>query len=138
MADYYTKFSVIMHLPNEAAQKYALDLADKAGRFQQEDERPDDFPASLIDVIEMWNFETMAHNSDGKWGIWLNAENGGVDAACSFIQHLLQELDPSGRVCLEWSNDCSKPRVGAYGGGAAIITAKNIKSMSTAEWIRSN
>jgi hypothetical protein len=39
-------------------------------------------------------------------------------------------------VTFEWSHDCSKPRVDAYGGGAAIITAKRIKTMSTCEWLR--
>jgi len=39
-------------------------------------------------------------------------------------------------VEFEWSNDCSKPRVDAYGGGAVIITARKIKSMSTTEWLR--
>jgi hypothetical protein len=59
-----------------------------------------------------------------------------MDALCAFIQHLLQKFDPRGRVEFEWSHDCSKPRVDAYGGGAAIITAKRIKSMSTCEWLR--
>ena len=61
--------------------------------------------------------------------------NGGLDAVCEFIQHLLQKFDPRGRVTFEWSHDCSKPRVDAYGGGAACITAKEIKSMSTAAWL---
>jgi hypothetical protein len=60
---------------------------------------------------------------------------GGVDAVCAFIQHLLQEFDQKGYVTFEWSHDCSKPRVDAYGGGAAFITAKEIKSVSTAAWL---
>jgi hypothetical protein len=52
---------------------------------------------------------------------------------CTFIQHLLQRFDPASHATLEWSNDCSKPRMDAFGGGAAIITAKKIKSMSTGE-----
>ena len=36
---------------------------------------------------------------------------------------------------LEWSNDCSKPRVDAFGGGAAFITARKIKSINTGEWL---
>lgn len=138
MADYFTNLSVIVDLPNQAAQDYALDLANKIGRLQQGDEPPDDFPASLKDFIEIWSFETVANNRDGKWGVWLNSTEGGVDAACAFIQHLLQKFVPKGRVEFEWSNDCSQPRVDAYGGGAAIITAKKIKSMSTTEWLRKN
>jgi hypothetical protein len=58
-----------------------------------------------------------------------------MDALCAFIQHLLQKFDPRGRVEFEWSHDCSKPRVDAYGGGAAIITAKTIRMMSTCQWL---
>ena len=60
--------------------------------------------------------------------------NGGVDAVCAFIQHLLQRFDQKGYVAFEWSHDCSKSRVDTYG-GAAFITAKEIKSMSTAAWL---
>lgn len=140
MADYFTKLSITVPLPDEAAQRYALDLTNKVSRFQRDDEEevPDDFPPSLKNEIEVWNFETVADNRNGQRNLWLNTENGGVDAACAFIQHLLQKHDPSGRLSFEWSNDCSKPRVDAYGGGAAIITAKEIKHMSTTEWLRQN
>jgi hypothetical protein len=49
---------------------------------------------------------------------------------------LLQKFDPEGQVAFEWSEDCSKPRIDAFGGGAAFITAKEIKTMTTADWLR--
>jgi hypothetical protein len=60
---------------------------------------------------------------------------GGIDAVCAFIQHLLQEFDPAGHATLEWSNDCSKPRVDAFGGGAALITAHKVKTINTGAWL---
>ena len=133
MADYYTRFSVVLQL--DATQKeYALDLANKAESHRNEDEPlPSDFPADLKDVLEEWSFET----EKDEEGLWLNSENGGIDAVCAFIQHLLQKFDPQGRVSFEWANDCSKPLTDAYGGGAAVITAKEIKVMSTYEWLQS-
>jgi hypothetical protein len=136
MADYFTKFSVVLPLPNEAAQRYALDLDANARRVVHGDEPPDNFPPSLAEVTEDWQFETDAESADGKWGLWLHSEYGGIDAVCAFVQHLLQKFDPSGRLTLEWSNDCSKPRLDAFGGGAALITATEIKTMNTAEWLR--
>jgi hypothetical protein len=50
----------------------------------------------------------------------------------------LEKFNPDGCVTFEWSHDCTKPRIDAYGGGAAIITARKIKTMSTSEWIRAN
>jgi hypothetical protein len=51
------------------------------------------------------------------------------------VEHLLQKFDPKSYVTFEWSHDCSKPRVDAYGGGAAVITAQEIKTMSTVAWL---
>jgi len=135
MADYFTNFSLVLKLANETEQAYALDLAHKVSLAQQGDPLPDDFPKDLVDMVEDWQCETDADNSGTTHGLWLYSMSGGVDAVCAFIQHLLQEFDPHGKVSFEWSHDCSKPRVDAYGGGAAFITAKEIKSMSTAAWL---
>jgi hypothetical protein len=134
MADYSTYFSVQVSLPDAAARTYALELARQATSAFPDSPLPESFPASLVEVIEMWQFEAEAASGD-KWEIWLHSLNGGVDAVCVFIQHLLQKFNPQGRVTFEWSHDCSKPRVDAYGGGAALITAKTIKTMSTDAWL---
>ena len=52
MADYFTNFSLVLKLANEAEQDYALDLAHKASLAQQGDELPADFPKALVDMIE--------------------------------------------------------------------------------------
>ncbi|MEA3208556.1 MAG: hypothetical protein QOE70_1613 [Chthoniobacter sp.] len=136
MADYFTNFSLIVPLPDEPAQAHALKLAEQAGAVQQGDEMPCDFPATLADVLEDWVFETNPESSAGQWGLWLHSSSGGIDAVCAFIQHLLQKFEPTGCVSFEWSHDCSKPRLDAYGGGAAVITARKIKTMSTGQWLR--
>ena len=125
MADYYTNFSLILSLPTEAAQAYALELYHQAEQGHQGDELAPDFPKELEESLEDWQFETEA--DDQEHGIWLHSMNGGMDAVCAFIQHLLQKFDSQDRVTFEWSHDCSKPRTDAYGGGAAIVTAKRSK-----------
>ena len=135
MADYFTHFSILFSVPSAEAQSYALQLAELAGRVRQDDEPSDNFPKELADVIEDWCFETNADTSGNKPALWLHSSDGGIDAVCIFIQHLLQRFDPQGRVTFEWSHDCSKPRTDAYGGGAAIVTATEIKTMSTSEWL---
>jgi hypothetical protein len=120
---------------NETVQAYALDLGHKASAAKQGDEVPEDFPKTLANAIEDWQFETDADTSGTNPGLWLHSMDGGVDAVCAFIQHLLQKFQPQGRVTFEWSHACSKPRVDAYGGGTAIITAQEVKSMSTAGWL---
>lgn len=136
MADYFTNFSLVFSLPSTEAQAYALDLASQGSGGFSGDQLPEDFPQKLETVVEDWCFETNEDTAEGKPALWLHSSNGGIDAVCAFIQHLLQKFDPKGRVTFEWSHDCSKPRTDAYGGGAAIITAKKIKTMSTCEWLR--
>jgi hypothetical protein len=136
MADYFTRFSVALSLPDAAAQAYALDLAQQASQARQGDPLPENFPKALANVIDDWGFEAEAGSSKSGQGVWFHSDYGGVDALCAFLQHLLQKFNPHGRVTFEWSFDCSEPRADAYGGGAAIITAQEIKSISTGEWLR--
>ena len=135
MADYFINFSLIVPLPDEAAVQYALNLAEQAFHAHMDEEIPEDFPASLLDGIEDWQFETDSNDPSNGCGLWLHSSNGGIDAVCAFIQYLLQRFAPGDHVTLEWSNDCSKPRVDAFGGGAALITARKIKTINTGEWL---
>ena len=135
MADYFTNFSLIVPLPTQEAVEYALNLAEQAFHAHMGEEIPNDFPASLRDVIEDWQFDTDSNDPSNGRGLWLHSSDGGIDAVCAFIQHLLQRFAPGNHVTLEWSNDCSKPRVDAFGGGAALITARKIKTINTGEWL---
>jgi hypothetical protein len=136
MADYFTNFSMILPLPSEAAQTYAADLAEQAFYIQTGDEpMPNDFPLSLRDVVEDWRFETVPNNPADGGVCGCTRSGGGIDAVCAFIEHLLARFDPAGHATLEWSNDCSKPRVDAFGGGAALITARKVKTLNTGEWL---
>jgi len=132
MADYFTNFSVVLPLTKEQ-QEYAMQIAEQA-LVHRNDEvpLPDTFPKALKGETEAWDFETEA---DGE-GIWLHSQYGGQDAACVFIQHLLQKYGFAPAVAFEWSQDCSRPLTDAFGGGAAFITAKKIKTMTTHEWLR--
>ncbi len=136
MADYFTNFSLVLPQPDEAAQAYATELARQAEAIRSGDEEiPAGFPASLADALEDWCFDTVPEASPRKCGVWMHSSNGGIDAVCAFIQHLLGKFDPHGSVSLEWSHDCTKPRTDAFGGGAAFITARKIKTMSTGQWL---
>jgi hypothetical protein len=136
MAEYFINFSLILPLPTEAAEKYALDLAYQVARIHHGDEIPEDFPASLSDVVGDWVFETDASDPSSGWGLWMHSDSGGMNAVGAFIQHLLQRFDPEGYATLEWSSDCTEPRVDGYGGGASVITAERIKSINTDQWLQ--
>jgi hypothetical protein len=135
MADYFTNFSLAFKLADIKGHQYAVDLANQASNYRANDDPvPNGFPTELVDMLEDWSFETKVDED----GVWLHSQSGGIDAACAFIQHLLRKFDPQSCVTFEWSHDCTKPRLDAYGGGAAIITAHEIKTMNTSDWIGSN
>jgi hypothetical protein len=48
----------------------------------------------------------------------------------------LQKFAFAGGAAFEWSHDCSKPRTDAYGGGAAFVTANEIETFTTSEWLQ--
>lgn len=133
MADYYTNFSLILTLPNAAARTYALALHQRLEEHRDDETRPDDVPESLWEFREDWCFDADTH---GHMDFWLHSSSGGIEAACAFLQHLIQRFQLKEAVTFEWSHDCSKPRTDAYGGGAAFITADEIRMFSTAEWVR--
>jgi hypothetical protein len=132
MADYFTNLSFVLPLKDAAQKAYVLQLAHTASssRFR-ETELPANFPAPLKDLLEDWTFEVEEDDD----GVWIHSESGGIDAVCAFVQHLLQKYDTVPFLSFEWSHDCSKPRTDAYGGGAAYITAREIKTMNTSEWL---
>ena len=136
MADYFTNFSFQVRLPDEAAQNYALERHRQGVQLWQGDEVPADYPAELREHHEDWCFEVEAEVVEDQPGLWLHSNNGGIDAVCAFIQHLIQKFNLPETVAFEWSHDCSKPRLDAYGGGAAIITAQAIQTMSTSQWLQ--
>lgn len=136
MPNYYTNFSFELELPSEDAIDYAVNLAAEADtlRWLSDEERKTkgpDFPKMLIDFVDNWSFEV----DKEKGGIWIHTDEGGVDAACEFVRHLLVRFSITDSVSFEWANTCSKPCLDAYGGGAAIITPKGIKTMSTCDWV---
>ena len=133
MADYYTNFSFVLQLKEPAQKEYALDIANIASAHRCEDQPlPADFPPALVDGLEDWFFEVEACDE----GVWFHSESGGVDAVGALVQHLLLKFQIPGQIAFEWSHDCSKPRIDAYGGGAAVIRAGEIKMMTTGDWLQ--
>ena len=132
MADYFTNFSVVLPLTKEQ-QEYALNLVKQVEAYRSDNQQlPVDFPESLRDEVENWPFDTELI----KDGIWLHSMDGGQETACQFIQHLMQKFEFAPSMAFEWSHDCSKPRLDAFGGGAAFITKSEIKTFSTSEWLQ--
>lgn len=134
MADYFTNFSFTVPLANAQQLAIALDLFRKMSSIQQGDGAPAEFPSALKEFADDCVFEAEAGRNANE--LWLHSDCGGVDAVCEFVHHLLKLFHSETVVTFEWSYDCNKPRTDAFGGGAAIITAAEIKFITTSDWIR--
>ncbi|MGH7970951.1 MAG: hypothetical protein ACREIC_19700, partial [Limisphaerales bacterium] len=78
MADYFTRFSIVIPLKDSSQQPYALDLASRVARQRWEDtpdSAPADVPAEFIPVLEDWWFEV---EKQEDCGIWLHSDSGGI------------------------------------------------------------
>jgi len=161
MADYFTEFSVVMQLPDQAAVDYIDKLLKRASEIAQDKplgaciltpenmhtkddcnmhdheagECPEGFPEELWECIENWQILYRILTGRDGFQIWLRSdESGDVDTACAIMQHILKRYYPNDYATFSWSNTCSKPRTDGFGGGALFITATEVKFMNTAKW----
>lgn len=76
---------------------------------------------------------------DFEWKIekdylWVySEESGNLDNLALFVQGFLAKFDPEGTFQIEWASTCSAPRIGSFGGGVLVVTAKQIRAISTAQ-----
>jgi hypothetical protein len=135
MADYYTKFSFIVVLDTPEQQRYALDLVERFKNLTtQENPEPGDLPEELLEYEEYGLNCTV--EPDGTTNLWIVAEEGcDTGSTCALVHHLLKHFNLEGYVAFDWANDCSKPRLDAFSGGAAYITAQEVITHHTADWV---
>jgi hypothetical protein len=113
MADYYTLFSFDLKLPNKEAVEYAMKVVSMVERLASESDESrksleSEFPDELLEFVDDWSYEVVKEEA----AIWIHSDYGGVDAACQFVQHLLDRFGITETITFEWANTCSKPRTG--------------------------
>lgn len=135
MADHYTKFCFEYRLPSAITREDAVALAQRGKRIREGDESPDEFPEELQAHLENWVFD-VEHADLQPNTLIVFSEEGGVEAAAAYVQHLLRRHDPLGRFGFEWCHDADKLTEDAHGGGAAIISADAIDYLYTGSWLQ--
>lgn len=104
MANYYTTISHMMHIPEEIIDQvfdYACDVLEKRNT-------EDDFCGLELNKQQE--------------GIWFSTdESVEVEAAVDVIAAIQERFGLREPEILLWGNSCSKPRLDAFSGGAALI-----------------
>ena len=137
MANNYIQFSTYLSLPDDTAEKYAINLARKLQSVRLSDEGArDGLPESFgDDEIEGWNCEVESDKSGTPGVVIFASESGNPEGAALFIQHLIQKYFPGEHAEFSWADWCDKPRIDCFSGGAAFITAEKIDYFWTGQWL---
>lgn len=129
MADHYTHFSCLLGVGTADNAAKAMALYETL-REQVEDEDGGGV-----------GFLLEAQPEDGGVWLWIYDDvNGDPDHVAAFVQRLAEELKLTGLWGFGWANSCSRPRVGAFGGGAYVIdlaTGETSAWVSTNQWLES-
>ena len=86
-----------------------------------------------VEEPEDWRGFEASINAE-KSALWIHGDSL-PDHLPKFIQNFLKEFRPDGHWTLEWAETCDKPLLDAFGGGAAFVTATEIKYFHTSEWV---
>ena len=140
MADYWTNVSfVVNELPAEAVQ-WLLGLDEEFSG--QDGDEEFELPANSEYMSEVQSYRDECLMGYGvsitKEGpdLWFHTdESFEVSYAAWLIERTLKKFDLDAAIGFEWSGDCSKPRVDAFGGGAVIITKDGQEYVNTGSWL---
>ena len=124
MANYYTEFSVMLHLP--AGENVAERLA--AWSEQMEARKEADEDEWLIGTH--WELQ-----KDGIW-TYSYASEGNAEGTATLIQQYLRDFDIEGGIFMTIAGYCSKPRINEAWGAAVVVTKDDQMWLNTGEVLR--
>lgn len=138
MADYYTHIGFTIQ-----ADKEERDWLRTAVQRILEDDPPEEVVQAAEDNDYDPNWD-MGPRSLSSWGgsafnvTFYSDETVDVEVVACLLQAYLRKYGHKpNRKCLAfgWADTCSKPRPGAFGGGAMVITKDVIRETSTSAWL---
>ena len=135
MADYFTHYSAVLtDLTPEEEDWLKAEYKRRRGVENFDDVENFDVDTTMGD-FEV-SFEAMS--STERRQAWFHTPNGygNLDHVADFVQQFLKKFRPKDSWSMEWSNDCSKPRLDGFGGGAFVVTAGRVYWINTSDWVQ--
>jgi hypothetical protein len=133
MADNYLEFSVALDLKSDEERRWLQQQLEEV-----EHEAGDDMPRFLLDYPDRDEGETFA-GFEVAWhddSVSFYAEEGvNVGHLVHLVQKFLRQFRPNEAWSVTWAETCSKPHVDEFGGGAAFVTADEVKWMSAHQFV---
>ena len=138
MPNYYTSFSqeITDIAPEERSWLEAI-LKDPDDMDEEEwkawCEEHWDGPDHAPEHWPSFSYEFEQHN--GAVSFWFHSEDSGnVDNAILLVEKFLFRFRPDQELTISWAHTCSRPLIGAYGGGSYTC---NAQASTEARWMRS-
>ncbi|MCQ9157200.1 hypothetical protein [Acidomonas methanolica] len=127
MADYFTHFSCVLDVGTVENAARALDLYnDFMTELAAEDPPSDGFRLSV-------------EPEHGGTKLWMRDETtGDPQQVVVFVLRCARTLRLRGRWGFQWANTASRPRIGAFGGGAHLLDLgkrRTIAWITTDRWL---
>jgi hypothetical protein len=130
MADNYTEFSESLSIESQTEEEWVRAALTTGPASWLPDPDDDD------DLGFEWEFQgELGRREDSRRLCLYSVEHGSAYNAALFVQAFLRRFRPDRSFALSYAETCSKPRVGAFGGGALFVTAGEIRGISTVEWL---
>lgn len=123
MANYYTNFSFIMNISESEKHWIERFLILSEKLVKEENYEP-------INV----EFRDLRPTDYEAWFYSYGDEYSSVNALSDFMKRFLVKFERDDVIVIEWANDCSKPRVDGFGGGAVVISRLGIDFINTTVW----
>ncbi len=136
MAEYFTKFSVVIPVTPEQGDWFAqvhgiaTELIGHAedGAAREGIEGPQDVVLAALAMAEKRDGVPCIEitHDENEETAWVRSEDSGdVDYTVDLVQAFLKRFELDLVVSFQWANTCSRPRPNAFGGGAVVISRRD-------------
>jgi hypothetical protein len=135
VADYFQQLSYVIPLSASDAEAAAQFWKDLCVKLEAEEDGDDStpWPTPFAPFQGHGFYPTGLEVDVQAEGLWIHDEDGSPNVACAaeFTAWVLETYAPERAVLIEWGNTCTKPRLDAFGGGVALVTAQGIEYRCT-------
>jgi hypothetical protein len=143
MANNYLQFSLAVGLRNDGEKEWCREALEYLNEFMHGNIDPEeDGRTQLYEEMKAFDELEVGCGLEFEWSIdkvedkksacqselWIQAgESGNPDQVAAFLQAFLKKHRPKEGIWFSWCYLCDSPRVNEFGGGAAAITADEMK-----------
>jgi len=127
VANNYLLFSEELELRNKKEFEWVKKEIERLDAERDENDNP---------VLDFQYALEESKTRPKKYGLWMYTEEAGEPVKVGeFVQAYLKKFHPDDIFTLTWAATCSRPRLGQFGGGGMVVTAKQLYFTEAGCWV---